>query len=210
MTDVHVRSLTGDPGPDLPEFDRPPAEPWPLVLEWLRHARENVPEPYAFTLATVDEQCRPSTRTLLLLDVTEEGLVFGSSWGSRKGREASANPWAAATFFWRETVRQLNVAGRLSRLGDDESDRLFAQRPLPARAAAAVVAQSAPLDDEQAMRRAAADEVESADVHRPDDWAGFLLAPERLELWHGRLDRLHRRLEYERTAGGWVARRLQP
>jgi dihydrophenazinedicarboxylate synthase len=210
MTDVHVRSLTGDPGPDLPEFDSPPAEPWPLVGEWLAHARDHVPEPYAFTLATVDEQCRPSTRTLLLLDVTDEGLVFGSSWGSRKGREASANPWAAATFFWRETVRQLNVAGRLTRLGAEESDRLFAERPLPARAAAAVVAQSAPLDDERAMRDAAGSQVESGEVHRPDDWAGFLLAPERLELWHGRLDRLHRRLEYARTAEGWVARRLQP
>jgi dihydrophenazinedicarboxylate synthase len=42
------------------------------------------------------------------------------------------------------------------------------------------------------------------------DWTGYVLEPERIEFWHGRPDRLHRRLEYRRRHDGWTAQRLQP
>jgi len=36
------------------------------------------------------------------------------------------------------------------------------------------------------------------------------LAPEAIEFWQGRADRLHDRLVYRRSGGGWTIRRLAP
>src|SRR5688500_9439186 len=43
-----IATLTGDPGPALPEFDDPPADPVALMTEWLSRASERgVREPLA-------------------------------------------------------------------------------------------------------------------------------------------------------------------
>jgi pyridoxamine 5'-phosphate oxidase len=50
-------------------------------------------------------------------------------------------------------------------------------------------------------------------LSRPDRFAGYLLAPDVVEFWCASPDRLHRRLRYDRQAGGageWRAERLQP
>ena len=48
-------------------------------------------------------------------------------------------------------------------------------------------------------------------IPRPAWWGGYLLAPDVVELWESRTDRLHDRIEYRRRpGGGWDRRRLQP
>ena len=113
VTGSPVRTLTGDGDADLPEFDEPPAEPFGLLRAWLADADERALESRAFTLATCDDRGHPSSRTLLLHEITDQGLVFCTYGQSRKGRELRANPWASATFYWRETLRQVNVGGRV-------------------------------------------------------------------------------------------------
>ena len=45
----------------------------------------------------------------------------------------------------------------------------------------------------------------------PPNWGGYVLAPERIEFWQGRANRLHDRLCYTRqAAGGWKIERLSP
>ena len=44
----------------------------------------------------------------------------------------------------------------------------------------------------------------------PDFWGGYLVAPDSAEFWQGRPDRLHDRLRYQRSSGGWVIERLAP
>ncbi|MBC8076186.1 MAG: pyridoxamine 5'-phosphate oxidase, partial [Chloroflexales bacterium] len=51
------------------------------------------------------------------------------------------------------------------------------------------------------------------DVTRPESWGGYVVIPERMELWLGRPDRLHDRFEYRRSpaaAGTWTIARLAP
>ncbi|HAO78588.1 MAG TPA: hypothetical protein DCQ92_06350, partial [Verrucomicrobia subdivision 3 bacterium] len=46
----------------------------------------------AMTLATVDQNGKPSTRTVLLKTVDERGFVFFTNYDSRKGCELAENP----------------------------------------------------------------------------------------------------------------------
>jgi pyridoxamine-phosphate oxidase len=206
-----MTTLSGDTTLRLAEFDRPPADPIPLLRGWLDAAvAAGVREPCAMTLATADPAGRPSTRVVLLKAATDEGLIFGSHTRSRKGADLAGRPYASATFHWRETVQQIHVAGPVSRLSDAGSDRLFAERPPAARATTAASEQSRPLDNEDTLRRRAADLLAAgAPIPRPADWSGYLLRPATIEFWHGREDRLHRRLRYDRAAA-WTWQRLQP
>ena len=204
-------TLSGDPTLVLPEFDAPPADPLPLLRAWLDAAvAREVREPFAVTLATSSASGDPSTRTLMVKDVDDRGLVFGSFTSSRKGRDLAARPRAAMTFYWRETLQQINVAGLVETLSDDASSALFADRPPLAQATTAVSRQSQPLSSEADLRAAAARALDAGPVARPADWTGYRLVPDAIEFWYGSPDRLHRRLQYTRDAETWATQRLQP
>jgi pyridoxamine 5'-phosphate oxidase len=48
------------------------------------------------------------------------------------------------------------------------------------------------------------------DVPPPPEWGGYRLAPERIEFWQGRANRLHDRLRYRKENSGWIIERLAP
>ncbi|WP_433041040.1 phenazine biosynthesis FMN-dependent oxidase PhzG [Dactylosporangium sp. CS-033363] len=205
-------TLTGDTALVLPEFDEPPGDPVALLREWLDAAvARGVREPASILLATADAAGTPSSRVVLLKGIDAGGLIFTSHTGSRKGTDLAARPYASATFYWRETVQQIHVTGPVQQLPPAESDALFAERPAAAQATTAASRQSAPLDDETALRRRAADLLATGQtIARPEGWAGYRLTPAGIEFWHGSVDRLHRRLRYDRGAAGWTPQRLQP
>ncbi|GAA4261765.1 phenazine biosynthesis FMN-dependent oxidase PhzG [Dactylosporangium darangshiense] len=207
-----IETLSGDASLILPEFDDPPADPIGLLRGWLDAAiAGGVREPYSIVLATADAAGVPSSRIVMLKGLEPHGLVFTSHTGSRKGADLAARPFAAATFYWRETLQQVNVAGPVRQLSPAESDALFAERPVAAQATTAASRQSAPLHDEAALRRRAADLLAAGGtIARPDGWAGYRIEPAAIEFWHGSVDRLHRRLRYDRHPTGWTPQRLQP
>ena len=206
-----IETLSGDPSLELPEFDDPPLDPLPLLDRWLRLADERgVREPRALALATADAEGRPSSRILLLKQATS-ALVFAGSYESRKGRELAANPRAAGTLYWRETLQQVTVEGPVRRLSEVESDAIFGERPPDARATTVASRQGEPLGDPAELRRAA-DEAASGEepLRRPERWGGWRLDPDLVEFWHGSPDRLHRRLLYIKGERGWEHKRLHP
>ncbi|MDH6622290.1 pyridoxamine-phosphate oxidase [Streptomyces sp. LBL] len=212
MPQTKSNTLSGDESIVLPEFDAPPADPVALAHEWIASAKaRGVREPLAVSLATADAASRPTTRVVLIKELTAEGFVFTSHTGSRKGRDLKANPFASVNFYWRETLQQITAAGRVISLSTERSDELFAERPVAAQATTAVSTQSTPLSDEDELH-ARANELIDAGVPlpRPVGWGGYLLIPDEIQFWQGKASRLHRRLIYTRTAGGWDSERLQP
>ena len=66
-----IETLSGDPTLVLPEFEAPPEDPLPLLDRWLQLADERgVREPRALALATADAEGRPSSRIVLLKQLT--------------------------------------------------------------------------------------------------------------------------------------------
>ncbi|MDR7301225.1 phenazine biosynthesis FMN-dependent oxidase PhzG [Haloactinomyces albus] len=210
----NTHTLSGDTALVLPEFDTPPQEPHGLMHEWLESAvNRGVREPFAAVLATADSSGKASSRVLLVKEIDERGLLFTSFQGSRKGRDLASSPWASITFYWRESLQQLTAEGPVEILAAEDSDALFARRPLAAQATTAVSSQSRPLNDEPELRSRAEALVEAGQpVPRPTEWTGYRLVPHSIEFWYGSPDRLHRRLRYERSGDSspWTHQRLQP
>ncbi|MFZ7087431.1 pyridoxal 5'-phosphate synthase [Curtobacterium sp. RRHDQ10] len=211
-------SLSADDGPDLPEFDTPPPAPMPLARQWLAAATDHdVAEPLSMTLATATPAGVVSARTVDVKSFDDDGLLFGTSTTSPKGRAITANPNGALQVYWRETMQQLRFEGRVVQLADHESDELFAARSPKSRAATAAADQSAPFTD--GPEATIADLITAAnalldehgdDVPRPAGWTAYRLVPDMVEFWHGSRDRMYRRIRYLRVEGGWQVDRLQP
>jgi pyridoxamine 5'-phosphate oxidase len=126
-----LRSLPDFPD-ELPDFDPAvaPADPVELFRQWLDEAlAAGVQQPHACSLATADEQGRPSARMLILKNIDDDGWHFATSRASRKGRELEANPHAALNFYWPQQGRQVRVAGPVTELPAEASAADWHARP---------------------------------------------------------------------------------
>lgn len=171
-------------------------------------------EANAMALATVSADGKPSIRTVLLKGVDQRGFIFFTNYGSRKGQELAANPNASLVFYWPELERQVCVAGAVTKLPREESEKYFHSRPKLSQIAAVASRQSTPLPDRAALEQQMAQldkQFADTEVPMPECWGGFVLAPERIEFWQGRASRLHDRFNYTRVAdGSWTVDRLAP
>jgi pyridoxamine 5'-phosphate oxidase len=170
--------------------------------------------PQAMALATASADGAPSVRMVLLKQADERGFVFFTNYESRKGRQLAENPHAALTFLWHmEPRRQVLVTGTVERVPRAESEAYFRTRDVGSRLGAWASRQSSPLGSRTDLERAFA-EAESQfgnDVPLPDWWGGYVLAPEAIEFWESRPNRLHERVRYSRgDDGSWRSTLLSP
>jgi pyridoxamine 5'-phosphate oxidase len=190
------------------------ADPIELFTSWFDAARgAGVLLPEAVALATATPEGVPSARMVLLKDVDARGFVFYTNYGSRKARELDANPRAALCFHWAVLQRQVRVSGSVARVDADESAAYFATRPRGSQIGAWASKQSQALPSREDMEKAVhalGEQFAGQDVPLPPFWGGYRLAPEEIEFWQGRADRLHDRLVFTRAGEGWSTRRLYP
>ena len=197
------------------------ADPMAQFAAWLAHVVElGIPEPNAMVLSTAGADGQPSSRHVLLKGIGPDGFVFFTNYGSRKGRELTANPRASLCFPWFCIGRQVVVTGVVTNVTRQESDVYFAARPRASQLGAwasaqqsAVVANRGVLDD--AYRAVTARFGDADPIPTPPFWGGFRLTPATVEFWQGRAARLHDRLRFRRAdgpdgdaSGPWVVERL--
>lgn len=172
-------------------------------------------EPNAMTLATASPDGQPSARTVLLKGYSSEGFTFFTNYESRKGAELMANPRASLLFTWLELQRQIRIDGRIEKISTAASLEYFQSRPRESQIGAWASPQSKVIANRAELEaREAAMEAQFAGLEKlplPPNWGGFLLRPEALEFWQGRLSRLHDRILYTRVGvADWRIERLAP
>jgi pyridoxamine 5'-phosphate oxidase len=197
----------------LNEADLDP-DPFRQFDLWFQEAIKSgvIAEPNAMVLSTVSPDGRPHGRYVLLKGFDPEGFVFFTNTRSEKGLDLQANPHAALTFGWIEQERQVRIEGAVAHLPRTAVEAYFQTRPRGSRLGAWASAQSAVIPNREALSAALA-EAETrfpGDVPPPPEWGGYRLAPERIEFWQGRTNRLHDRLRYRKERSGWIIERLAP
>ena len=189
-------------------------EPYKLFAAWLEDATKSEPnDPNGVALATVDPDGLPDVRMVLLKGFDEQGFVFYTNFESAKGREILSSMKAAMCFHWKSLRRQVRVRGPVEIVTDAEADAYFATRPRGSRIGAWASKQSRPLESRFALEKAVAEYTAKfmiGEIPRPKHWSGFRIVPSAIEFWHDRPFRLHDRIVFSKTDGGWEKTRLYP
>ena len=193
-----------------------PLNPIELFNTWLTQAAENeiVVEANAMVLSTeVDNQ--PTSRTVLLKDLTDAGFTFFSNYESRKGKQISENKNVSLLFPWYPMERQVIVIGSATKIAREDSEKYFATRPRPSQIGAWASEQSTELSSRQELE-AKFKELENKFAQEkviptPPYWGGYIVDPISIEFWQGRYSRLHDRIRYVREKNNnWQIKRLNP
>jgi pyridoxamine 5'-phosphate oxidase len=198
----------------LKESDLDP-NPFKQFDKWFQQAlAAGLPEPNAMTLATATLDGKPSARIVLLKGFDERGFVFFTNYESRKGRELAANPQAALVCYWIELERQVRISGPVSRVSSEESETYFRSRPLGSQLGAWASQQSEVVGGRKILEdrlEQLTQEYQTKPVPLPPNWGGYRVAPETIEFWQGRANRLHDRLRYTvQSSSQWLIERLSP
>ncbi|BBY19573.1 pyridoxine/pyridoxamine 5'-phosphate oxidase [Mycolicibacterium litorale] len=207
---VEYGSVEKDGSPDL-DVDWL-ADGWVALLRrWLADAEAaGISEPNAIVLGTVDAAGRPVTRTVLCKSVDDSGITFFTNYGSAKGEHLAGTPYASATFPWFALSRQVHVRGPVTKVSAEETADYWSKRPRGSQLGAWASQQSRPIASRAALMDQLAEVTERfADqdtVPVPPDWGGYRIAPDVVEFWQGRENRVHNRI---RLYAGHVER-LQP
>lgn len=191
------------------------SDPIEQIRLWVAEAAAaEVYEPNAMVLSTIDPDGAPSSRTVLLRGIDEQGLYFFTDYGSRKGLALLRNPAVSVVFPWYRQHRQILIYGHARPSEQEVSDNYFSSRPRGSQISAWASDQSAPIDSREALeekvRQVEERFGEDAEIPRPEKWGGFVIEPERIEFWAGRTSRLHDRIRYIKHGKSWSTSRLQP
>ena len=196
------------------DFKNLAKNPIQYFMNWFEDAlKVNKQEANACVLSSVSSDNCPSSRVVLLKEVTENGFTFFTNYKSSKAKDIDANPNVALNFYWPELERQVRIAGIAKKITINDSDTYFKSRPRESQMGAWLSDQSTVIGlDYNFMDtlNSLESKFKDKEVARPLHWGGYCIEPIKVEFWQGRPSRLHDRLEYKREDGKWIYKRLAP
>ena len=181
--------------------------------KWLQEAIKNqVPEPNAMVLATVNKDGQPAARNVLLKSADESGFIFFSNKQSDKASDLKQNLSCTLLFSWLSQHRQVIVKGKAEEISKEESNTYFQTRPYGSRISAWVSNQSQVIKNREELEKRVKEFMDKypENVPMPDHWGGYLVKPESIEFWQGRPSRLHDRIRFTKKANAWTIERIAP
>ena len=190
-------------------------DPFEIARRWLGEAGEQeLNDPNAIALATVDSSGLPNARMVLLKEVEENAFVFYTNYESAKAQELDSAGKAAFVMHWKSLRRQVRARGVITREDGPQADEYYASRSLKSRLGAWASKQSRPLESRAALMAEVARVTaqQGTNPSRPPFWGGYRLRPVEIEFWADGAFRLHNRFVWRRESEGapWSISRLSP
>lgn len=192
------------------------SDPFLLFATWIGEAGKNeINDPNAMSVATVDSNGLPDVRMLLLKGVDSRGFVFYTNEDSAKGQHLLSSYKAALCFHWKSLKRSVRIRGCARPVSAEESDAYFSERARGSQIGAWASRQSSVIENREVLERRVKDMEErfdGQDILRPPNWYGWRVEPETIEFWRDRPYRLHDRLVFRRKSvdTAWKKNRLSP
>ena len=111
---ANMRRSYGEEGLNESDLE---VDPIQIFRRWLKEAAENpiVVEANAMILSTVVDST-PTSRSVLLKDVTDAGFTFFTNYSSAKSMAISKNENVALLFPWYPMERQVKILGTAERI----------------------------------------------------------------------------------------------
>jgi len=202
---------------DLRKADLAP-DPMTQFNRWFEDARkatqDNHVETNAMTISTVGNDGQPSSRIVLLKELTEDSFIFYSNYTSSKAKQMDENPKVGLNFYWYGLERQVRIEGTVSKVSRERSERYFKSRPFESQLGAWASEQSNEITNQDVLvkqMQALRERYTKGNVPLPDFWGGYAIKGLRYEFWQGKPNRLHDRFEYSLSdANTWLVKRLSP
>ncbi len=190
-------------------------DPLAQFAEWRASALKASPlrQKSAVCLSTIDEMGFPSARFVDLKEIDREGVVFCTSYGSKKGEQIRRNSKVGMTAWWDHMGYQVRVTGNAVEVSEQEARRHWQSRPRSARIATLSFDQSEALESyqvlEERFKSTEADYLNSP-IPKPDNWGAYRVEPISIEFLQFRESRLHLRELFQLVEGEWLSCLLQP
>ena len=190
-------------------------DPFVVFKQWMSEAEKNeINDPNAVALATVNESSQPDVRIVLLKEYNNNGFIFFTNLNSKKGTDLKQTPKASMCFHWKSLLRQVRISGTISLISEKEADEYFDTRPYVSKIGAWSSNQSKPMETrDEFLKKINEFKNKYSDqnnIPRPKYWSGFLLSPNKIEFWKDEEGRLHQRLEYLKVSNSWKKQILYP
>ena len=190
--------------------------PIDLFGEWFNEAKKTeINDPNALALATADKNGIPSVRMVLLKDYNHNGFIFYTNLNSKKSSDIKDNSEASMCFYWKSSLRQIRINGKILKVSDKEADLYFNSRTYASRIGAWASKQSTILKNRDELYKSIEDYKrtypDENSVPRPSYWSGWNLNPYEIEFWLDGENRIHQRLLYiKKEKGNWTRSLLSP
>ena len=190
--------------------------PIDFFVKWFKEAEnsDQIIEPNAMTISTVDENYSPSSRVVLLKQIKERSLIFFTNYNSNKAVSIDQNNKVSISFFWEDFERQVIIKGIATKTTDDFSTKYFNSRPKGSKLGALVSEnQSSIIKSKDYIVKKfneLSKEYLNKEISRPDNWGGYIIKPIQYEFWQGGENRLHDRIRYTLDKNIWQIDRLSP
>ena len=189
--------------------------PIDFFVKWFKEAEnsDQIIEPNAMTISTVDENSFPSSRVVLLKQIKERSLIFFTNYNSNKGKSIDKNENICASFYWPPLERQVIIKGNAKKISSVESEDYFNSRPFESQAAAIISNQSEDIDSYESLLEKYNSFIEqnkNTKLKRPNNWGGIEIFINQIEFWQGRKNRLHNRVLCNFQKDTWEYKLLSP
>lgn len=161
---------------------------------------------------------KPSVRTLVLRDISDEGVTLFINKTSPKWTAISNNPACELLIWFQSLQRQYRINGNLEELDRSVIESNWHRRPIGSKYLDYAYQQFGAQSTEIGSRQALVDHIEKSkseisedEMQAPESATGIILKPDSIDVLDlNSADRIHDRRSYRIKAHNWIETQLIP